>query len=425
MTLASQDWSGLGGPDRALALLNSTLANLPAVQGGAAAYAVGEQYARNGQWHLAREVFLAMVERYPSHPRSADAYRWLMRYHASSEARRRSELGHFLVTTQAEFKARPKSEILTVGAAEAVQSQEKTELADPRSARRWYQGSLELAPRLAAFGPLYAADPAVQFPLAAARRQLGDFDNAQKFYSRFLTLTAPLPNTPPAAPGVAAWREAAGMELWLANRTGTPPKPMGQCRQASLRPFLDGKLDDPCWEGVAPLVLKPAAGDAGKEYPTKARFTYDNEYLYVAVECGHPAGTPVPPAAKRTHDADLRAHDRVSILLDLDRDYQTYFQFQVDERGCVAEDCWGDPSWNPRWFAAVKSEANGWTAEVAIPLKELTGEPVTLGKMWAVNVSRVLPGRGVQAWSLPADVKPRPEGMGILVFSAEPAREKK
>ena len=105
-----------------------------------------------------------------------------------------------------------------------------------------------------------------------------------------------------------------------------------------------------------------------------------------------------------------------SILLDLDRDYQTYFHLQIDQRGAVAEDCWGDRTWNPTWFVACKSGPDGWTAEAAIPLKELTGDAPTIGKAWAVNVVRILPGRGVQAWSLPADVRPRPEGMGLLLF---------
>jgi hypothetical protein len=31
----------------------------------------------------------------------------------------------------------------------------------------------------------------------------------------------------------------------------------------------------------------------------------------------------------------------------------------------------------------------------------------------------VLPGRGVQGWSLPAGAEPRPEGMGLLFFLTE------
>ena len=52
-----------------------------------------------GQWGLAREVFLLLVDRYPTHPRTADAYRWLIRHHCSSEARRRHEMGQFLMLT--------------------------------------------------------------------------------------------------------------------------------------------------------------------------------------------------------------------------------------------------------------------------------------------------------------------------------------
>src|SRR5205085_4468963 len=149
---------------------------------------------------------------------------------------------------------------------------------------------------------------------------------------------------------------------------------------------------------------------------------YDQDFLYLALRCRHPAEGYVAPVKARTRDADLRRHDRVSLLLDLDRDYTTYFHLQVDQRGCVCEDCWGDRTWDPRWFVAVKSDEKSWQIEAAIPLTELTGDTVTVGKAWACNVVRVLPGRGVQAASLPADVQPRPEGMGLLMFAQEPSR---
>ena len=116
----------------------------------------------------------------------------------------------------------------------------------------------------------------------------------------------------------------------------------------------------------------------------------------------------------------MRPYDRVSILLDLDRNYNTYYHLQIDERGCVCDDCWGDLTWDPKWYVAVKSEERGWQAEAAIPLAELTGDQVAPGHVWACNVSRILPGRGVQAMSLPADVLPRPEGMGLLLFVGQP-----
>ena len=90
----------------------------------------------------------------------------------------------------------------------------------------------------------------------------------------------------------------------------------------------------------------------------------------------------------RPHDADVRPYDRVSLQLDLDRDYSTYFQLQVDQRGCVCEDCWGDLTWNPRWFVAVDSGSEGWVVEAAIPMVELTGEA------WALAFLTI----GVYAW---------------------------
>jgi len=91
----------------------------------------------------------------------------------------------------------------------------------------------------------------------------------------------------------------------------------------------------------------------------------------------------------------------------------------------VCEDCWGDRSWNPHWYISVQSDPTSWQIEAAIPLVELTGDPVTLGKAWACNIVRIVPGRGVQALSLPADVQPRPEGMGLLIFTDNPSENKR
>jgi hypothetical protein len=287
-----------------------------------------------------------------------------------------------------------------------VQKQQRmTQLRDLEEGKQWCRASLELAKRLPAFGPLFATDPATQFCLQAARRKLGDFKEPLEYYARFRAQHADGP-----------WREVADAELWLASPHGAPPRPVGACRQTDARPYLDGNFDDPCWQGLQPLTLRDASEETAKEYTTQAMFAYDRDFLYVALRCKHPAGHHVAPVQRRPRDADLRPYDRVSILLDLDRDYSTCFHLQVDQRGCVAEDCWGDATWDPRWFVAVKSGEDGWQIEAAIPLRELTGEPVTHATVWACNVVRVLPGRGVQAWSLPAGVEPRPEGMGLLFF---------
>ena len=271
--------------------------------------------------------------------------------------------------------------------------------------------SLELEKQLAGFGPVFVNDPSIQFCLQAAKRNLGDFDGAKQWYTRFASKQ---PDGP--------WRSAAAAELWILNRQGPPPKPVATCRLTSTRPYLDGKLDDDCWQGTTPLTLKNAAGDTLKDYPTEVKMAYDKEFLYLSLRCFHPAARHVDPTPGRKHDEDLRAFDRVSLMIDVDRDYSTCFHFQVDQRGHVAEDCWGDKSWNPSWFVAINSESTVWTIEAAIPLVALTGDIVTSGRTWAFNVVRTIPGQGVQGFSLPADVPEvslRTEGMGLLMFAKD------
>ncbi|MBM4067992.1 MAG: hypothetical protein FJ271_03480 [Planctomycetes bacterium] len=409
---------------RSLTQLQGMLAGLPPDQGAAAAFALAHQYARTGQWTLARETFLMMVDHYPAHPLSAGAYRWLIQHISSSEARRRHEKEQFLMVNQVSFTppaAKKRGEDgdgdIQVTGGEALESTGLAYLSNSKQARNWYAGSMEFAIRLGSFGPLYASDPSVQFCLQSARRNLGKINEVRDWHEKLQNF---LPR--------GTWHDAAAAELWLENRQGPPPKAFMMSRETMTKPYLDGKLDDACWKSTVPIVLKNAVGktaasddkDKGTgKYVTEARFTHDDRYLYLALRCTHPAGQRVPPVKPRPRDADLKPYDRVSILLDLDRDYCTYFNLEVDQRGCVREDCWGDKTWNPRWFVAVHSTDDCWQIEAAIPLNELTSDRVRPGAAWACNVVRILPGRGVQALSLPADLEPRPEGMGLLLFAAQ------
>jgi hypothetical protein len=399
----------LADPSTILSQIGPLLAGLSDEQGAATAFALANRFAAQGQWTLAQETFLLMVDKYPAHPLAASAYRWLLRHNCSSEARRRSERGQFLLVTHSETDLPSKpldpEQLQSIGLKERSQL---FSLGKQSTTRQWHRGGADFGQRLAAFGALYATDPSIQFCLQTARRQTGESDAARHWYQRFQEQQSEGP-----------WHDAAASELWLTSQLGTSPKPVARCRQTGERPLLDGQFDDPCWRGLKPLVLRNAVGDTVEDYPTEAWLAYDKEYLYLALRCQHPPTRHVPPVKVRKRDEDLRHYDRVSLLLDLDRDYSTWFHFQVDQRGCVFEDCWGDKTWNPRWFVAARSTKSCWQIEAAIPLVELLGDQVLPGNAWACNVVRILPGRGVQAWSVPADVEPRPEGMGLLLFTSE------
>lgn len=413
---------------KALAQIGPMLEKLPDEHGAAAAFAVGTQYVRAGQWALAREIFLLMVDRYPAHSLSVEAYRWLIQHNSSSEARRRHEQEHFTIAgttfSDAEKQGLIKASAIKDGKQEVVPANagKASLLHNQMESRQWHHGGLKIGQRLMALGPVHGFDPSIQFCLQSSRRQLGEVDKTQDWYGKFRTFY----------PG-GVWHEAATAENWLLNRNGPAAKTLAECRLADAPPFLDGKFDDPCWQDRKPMrfgnaIEQPQTGEGAvdalaSEFPTQAWFAFDKQYFYIALRCEHPAGQFVPKESVRKRDAELRPYDRVSILLDLDRDYTTYFHLQVDQRGCAREDCWGDLSWDPRWFVAIASDEKGWNVEAAIPMSEFTLTGVPLGSAWACNVVRTVPGRGVVSWSRPADVEPRPEGMGLLLFQRSAERK--
>ena len=87
----------LNDPNRLLSRIGPMLANMPDDMAANTAFGVANRYVRMGQWSMAREVFLLLVERYPAHPLAMESYRWLIRHNSSTEARHRHELGQFLV----------------------------------------------------------------------------------------------------------------------------------------------------------------------------------------------------------------------------------------------------------------------------------------------------------------------------------------
>src|SRR5262249_8210197 len=102
--LAETTNSPLTDPNKLLAQGGPMLKKLPDERAAAATFQLANQYVRLGQWTLARELFLQIIDRYPAHPLCADAYRWLIRHNSSSEVRRRQELGQFWMVSQSRIQ---------------------------------------------------------------------------------------------------------------------------------------------------------------------------------------------------------------------------------------------------------------------------------------------------------------------------------
>ena len=216
-------------------------------------------------------------------------------------------------------------------------SPQKEPLTQRADGRDWNKGSLEMIKRLERFwaGPCLRSCVAVL--LAGGTTSTGRGQRLAAIRCSWCSYCRAQPRL-----------EAVRGELWLANRSETPPRRIGRCRYTEVRPYLDGKLNDPCWQDWQPMILDNAVGDTTKTFSTKAMFAFDQEFLYIAVKCRHPHGLSARRSS-RARDADVDAYDRVSILLDLDRDYATYYHIHsIDEN--VGEDAMHDDILSPDLF---------------------------------------------------------------------------
>jgi hypothetical protein len=212
------------------------------------------------------------------------------------------------------------------------------------------------------------------------------------------------------------WSAAAAAEEWLKDGKGPVPKRVLSVVSAAEKPKLDGRLDDRLWQSAKSASLTGVSID-GNELPATAALAFDEEFLYVALSCRKAPQVDYSASRDpRPHDSDLSQFDHVSILLDVDRDYATWWELSIDHHGRPAASCFGDTTWNPQWFIAAGGDQDWWTVEAAIPLAELAAAPPKVRDVWAVQVQRVIPRHGVQAFSQPAAVNIRPDGFGLLVF---------
>lgn len=387
-------------------------------------FQLAERYAMRGRWQLAAECYEVIAERHARHPLTGAALVWLVQYYASGEAACRTSGAGQVDAAQATARAtidrspagvaratraaavgtggvrQTGGVAVTTGVVRAGGLVMGDQSQDERAAK-----ALGYAKQLEQVEPALAFEPRLRFPLGVAQRRQGLSGTARRFYQALSR----------SRPG-DAWWAAAQTELWLAEPEDRPPKEIWTCPPAAARPRLDGKLDEPLWRSGNVVELRSPARD-DQQWGAVVMLAYDSEFLYLGVSCSRAEGFRyVPNDAPRPRDPDLSDHDRVELLVDVDRDFATYYKLAIDHRGWVAESCWHDTTWNPTWYVASGGDEQSWTAEAAIELDGLARELPAEGTSWAVGVQRIVPGVGFQSWTEPARPEVVPEGMGYLMF---------
>lgn len=361
-------------------------ADLPVDEGAAVFEELAEAHAQAGDFNEAAEVCRTVVDRYAEQPAALDAARWLLALYGSSEVALAQSPQHV-----------PDSPTAS----------------DPQSAEpvgaAFAQYALGTAERMIAKHQQWGDDPPFVLARAAAGRKLQGAEAVNGWLR-------PIKQRPVGD----AWGDAARMESWLLDpRSEQPPKAIIACPLVEP-PTLDGQLTDACWRVATPLrlgTLDPSTQPAPQP-AAEVRLARDAEYLYVAITApGRPAvANRQAGEAERTHDSADRNGDHVRILLDLDRDYATWFELIVDARGHTADSAWTDAAWNPEWFVAARADAQTWYAEAAVPWSSITAAPPVASEAWAVAIERLHGPSGVARAFGGRSERLDPDAFGVLRF---------
>lgn len=401
---AEQSFGNPLAANQMLAQLGEVTAGMNSEQAAQTLYDLWTEYRQRGQYDLAEAAADELVRSFPDSSASASAARWLIScllseevaWHRVRELNQPQKADNFAEKKTGAQRIRQLSRTVQI-----------TRLPDwkqraPR-ARKLVTGLEQNQPRI-------LESPESQLTLAALRRASGSPGDADTVVRRNLTAAEDNPQN--------EWAGVFRREVWLPQPAAEVPDGISACLRAGGKPILDGILSDECWQDAREWRMPYRTPATMPDSSPLVMLTYDAEYLYLAASVPRIDGLPntPPQLAGRTHDADLRRQDRLCIRLDLDRDYATWYEFQIDQRGWTADSCWNDAAWNPKWFAAIDSDDSNWRAEIAIPWSELTPQPPKAGAAWGLSLERVAPTVGRQSWMRPSLTQQDGSSFGIVRF---------
>jgi len=154
--------------------------------------------------------------------------------------------------------------------------------------------------------------------------------------------------------------------------------------RCNAAPTVDGKLDDACWKDIKAIPFQNTSFSmlgANVDF----RMFRDAENIYFGYHCPpkkgtgpicakHPSGRSgkldLSPFSSANDGLDIYVADaskRAGIHLVIGKDGQATATFGTVETGRKT-----DPNWQGKWHSAVKETADGWAAEVTLPIKTLT-----------------------------------------------------
>lgn len=172
-----------------------------------------------------------------------------------------------------------------------------------------------------------------------------------------------------------------------------PELPPVRAVRATSPLVVDGVLDEAVWKGEGAYEAftqqSPHQGDPPSQR-TEVRVAYDDDAIYVGARLwDSQADSIVARLARRDSGS---GSDAFMVFLDTFRDRRTGYYFGITAAGTLLDgvlmnDGWDDDSWDGVWSGRARRDAQGWTAELRIPLSQMRFVSGA-GKPWGVNFNR-------------------------------------
>ncbi len=179
------------------------------------------------------------------------------------------------------------------------------------------------------------------------------------------------------------------------QNTGSRNKAFAIHRDAEVV-VVDGILDESVWQRAAHIEdlhqVEPFEYDDPSQR-TEIWLYYDDDALYVGARLWDSEADRITANVLRQGDG-LNSEDRFAVILDPYLDRRSGYRFELNSNGVRWEALYQNTSnlesnWEGIWQAAALRDANGWTAEMAIPFKTLSFNPNNAE--WGMNFERTIP----------------------------------
>ena len=187
------------------------------------------------------------------------------------------------------------------------------------------------------------------------------------------------------------------LPFYLAAQDSTEVVPKRIYVTTSLKedkpPEIDGILNDDAWELVSwtgDYIEWQPDENTPPSQQTSFKILYDKSFLYVAFRC---YDTEPDKIERRLSRRDGFSGDWVELNIDSYYDKRTSFSFTITAAGVKGDELvsdngnnW-DSSWNPIWYAKTNTDAEGWTAEMKIPLSQIKFSSAA-NQVWGLQSTR-------------------------------------